>query len=69
MRSGSLPMLTEEAAKYTVLEKMPGDSWEPDEFPAKKALYRQLGRFIGYNHTLAFSRCGRLPSPEVPAGI
>lgn len=31
---------------------MPGNPWEPDEFPASKDIAYQLGQFIGYNHSI-----------------
>jgi hypothetical protein len=49
IRSADLVMVDEEE-KYQVFHKMPGNGWEPDEFPEGKDIAYQLGQFIGYNH-------------------
>lgn len=58
------PVLTEESQRYTVLEWMEGMAWEPDEFPDNEEICRQLGRFIGFNHTLECTGFGRIGRPE-----
>ncbi len=46
-------VLVDEAERMQVFEKMPGEAWEPDEFPDGAGIAYQLGQFIGYHH----SRC------------
>ena len=47
-------VLVDEEARLQVFEKMPGMGWEPDAFPAGSAIARQLGLFIGFNHSRSY---------------
>ena len=40
----------DEENKLQVFEKMPGNAWEPDEFPEGEHIAYQLGQFIGFHH-------------------
>ncbi len=44
-------VLADENEKMQVFEKMPGEAWEPDEFPEGAGIAFQLGLFIGFNHS------------------
>ncbi len=47
-------VLADENEKMQVFEKMPGEAWEPDEFPEGAGIAYQLGQFIGFNHKRSY---------------
>lgn len=46
---------------YLIYEKSNGVSWGADEFPREVSSY-QLGKYIGYMHSITFDSCGMYPT-------
>lgn len=48
-----------------VYEYMYGDSWDVDEFPNGTNNAYKLGKYVGYNHQVAYKNCGIIGALDV----
>ena len=48
-----------------IYEYMEGDSWDEDEFPKGTDNAYKLGKYVGYNHRIAYKNCGIIGVEDV----